>query len=182
MGYLLRHALAVLALPFMVAVVVPVWLARSSGIQWDAPQCALAWAGVGIGVATLLVGLTLFVASLRRFGGEGRGTLAPWDPPTSLVIRGPYSYVRNPMISGVLLVLVSEGSILRSPIHLGWAAVVALLNALYIPLVEEPGLRSRFGAEFDEYTRHVPRLVPRLTPWRGAQGDPSRPPSPMGPP
>jgi protein-S-isoprenylcysteine O-methyltransferase Ste14 len=166
MGYFSRHVLAVIALPVTVVVVVPLWLARRFAIRLAPPQTSVDWVVAGAGLATFIVGSILFLASLRRFGGEGNGTLAPWDPPKNLVIRGPYSFVRNPMISGVFLVLVSEGMLLRSSPHLGWALVFGCLNALYIPLLEEPGLRTRFGHDFEEYARHVPRLVPRLTPWR----------------
>ncbi len=34
------------------------------------------------------------------------------------------------------------------------------------PLLEEPQLRHRFGAEYIEYCKHVPRLLPRLRPWQ----------------
>ena len=60
------------------------------------------------------VGLLLFAASLRQFAVRGKGTLAPWDPPKHLVVEGPYRYVRNPMISGVLFVLLGEALVLRS--------------------------------------------------------------------
>lgn len=60
------------------------------------------------GLCLLLIGLALFGSSLRRFASEGKGTLAPWDPPSVLVLNGPYRYVRNPMISGVLFVLFGE--------------------------------------------------------------------------
>jgi protein-S-isoprenylcysteine O-methyltransferase Ste14 len=43
-----------------------------------------------------------------------------------------------------------------------------LINAVFIPLLEEPLLRERFGDEYREYCRHVPRLLPRLNPWRGS--------------
>jgi protein-S-isoprenylcysteine O-methyltransferase Ste14 len=49
---------------------------------------------------------------------------------------------------------------------LQWAALVVVINAVYIPLIEEPMLSARFGDAYDEYRRHVPRLVPRLTPWK----------------
>jgi len=111
------------------------------------------------------VGLALFVASLRRFATEGRGTLAPWDPPHELVVRGPYRYVRNPMISGVLLVLLGEALVLRSRPHLVWACTFLAINAGYIPLREEPDLEDRFGEPYREYRRHVPRLFPRPRPW-----------------
>jgi protein-S-isoprenylcysteine O-methyltransferase Ste14 len=41
-----------------------------------------------------------------------------------------------------------------------WAGVVMAINATYFPLVEEPMLRDRFGAEYDEYAAHTPRWLP----------------------
>jgi protein-S-isoprenylcysteine O-methyltransferase Ste14 len=161
----LRHALAIAVLPFTVAVLVPLWLGRRAGLV---PALAGTPAGLAVqtaGLALLAVGLALFVASLRRFATEGRGTLAPWDPPGELVLRGPYRYVRNPMISGVLLVLLGEALVLRSRPHFLWACTFFAINAMYIPLLEEPDLAHRFGEAYREYCRHVPRLLPRLRPW-----------------
>jgi protein-S-isoprenylcysteine O-methyltransferase Ste14 len=39
------------------------------------------------------------------------------------------------------------------------------LNALTIPLIEEPLLESRFGSDYVTYKRNVPRWIPRLKPW-----------------
>lgn len=146
--------------------IVPAWIVRGSGVRPGWPTSGWGWTGLALGVLVLLAGLALFSASLRRFGAEGKGTLAPWDPPVRLVVGGPYAFVRNPMISGVLLVLVAEGLLLRSLPVLQWAGAFFLVNAVWIPLVEEPGLRARFGASYDEYARAVPRLIPRLRPWR----------------
>jgi protein-S-isoprenylcysteine O-methyltransferase Ste14 len=167
-GRLLRHAVAIIVFPITVTVVVPVWIALRATAPLSPPHTVLEWGISALGVAVALFGGTLFIACLRRFERDGQGTLAPWDPPARLVIEGPYAYVRNPMISGVLLVLLAEGLILRSPPHLAWAGAFALINALYIPLFEEPGLRVRFGEEYREYARHVPRLIPRPTPWRAS--------------
>jgi protein-S-isoprenylcysteine O-methyltransferase Ste14 len=161
----LRHLLAIAVLPLTMAVLVPLWLARREGLTPAPAGTALALAGQALGVALALVGLGLFATSLRRFAVEGRGTLAPWDPPRELVVRGPYRYVRNPMISGVLLVLVGEALVLRSRAHAVWALTFFAINATYIPLLEEPGLEQRFGERYRRYRRHVPRLVPRLRPW-----------------
>jgi protein-S-isoprenylcysteine O-methyltransferase Ste14 len=106
------------------------------------------------------------VASLRRFAGEGEGTLAPWDPPRNLVVRGPYRYVRNPMISGAVLFLFGEAALLLSLPHAVWAAAFLGLNSLYIPWMEEPQLERRFGESYREYCRNVPRVIPRLRPWQ----------------
>ena len=93
------------------------------------------------------------------------GTLAPWDPPRHLVVEGPYRLVRHPMISGVLWVLIGEAALLGSvPLAL-WAAGFLLVNALYLPLVEEPRLVRRFGPEYERFCRAVPRWLPRRRPW-----------------
>jgi len=169
MGYLLRHLVAIVILPLNVAVIIPWWLARRNGtalaIGGGAGQLALQ----ALGLAVLGVGLVLFGASLGRFMREGKGTLAPWDPPRRLVVRGPYRYVRNPMISGVLLVLFGEAAILLSRPQLEWALVFLVLNLVYIPLVEEPMLIDRFGSDYVEYRRHVPGLLPRWRPWEPEQ-------------
>lgn len=162
---LIRHLLAIAALPFVVTVLVPLWLARrhdvSLAVAGSFPRAALQLAGL----ALVLVGVILFTSSLRRFAVDGLGTLAPWDPPRKLVVRGPYRYVRNPMISGVVFVLFGEALILGSLPHLWWALTFFAINAVYIPLLEEPMLAARFPGSYDEYRRNVPRLVPRLRPW-----------------
>ena len=163
----LRHALAILTLPFSVAVLVPLWLARRFAVSVAFPDSFLGSLGVASGLAALGVGVTLFVASLRRFASEGEGTLAPWDPPRALVIRGPYRYVRNPMISGVLAVLLGEALLLRSLPHFLWFLAFLGMNLVYIPLFEEPQLERRFGDAYRRYCANVPRVVPRATPWNG---------------
>jgi len=167
---LLRHLLAVALLPFTAAVLIPVWLARRDGLRIGLDPGPGALAAQAAGLVLIGIGVTLFLATLRRFAGEGQGTLAPWDPPRRLVVRGPYRYVRNPMISGVLMVLAGEALVLLSRSHFMWALVFFVINALYVPLVEEPMLAMRFGESYKEYCRHVPRLVPRLRPWE--QGEP----------
>jgi protein-S-isoprenylcysteine O-methyltransferase Ste14 len=165
--FLLRHLFAVAVLPVTMTIVVPVWIARRYGVRPRLPTTAADVAAVIAGAALLAIGAGLFSASLARFASDGRGTLAPWDPPRQLVLRGPYRYVRNPMIAGVIFVLAAEALVLRSWPHGIWAAIFLGINLLYIPLFEEPQLEHRFGEEYRRYCRHVARIVPRLRPWRG---------------
>jgi protein-S-isoprenylcysteine O-methyltransferase Ste14 len=79
-------------------------------------------------------------------------------------VQGPYRHVRNPMITGVALILGGEALFFQSLALAILLAVFVGVNAIYFPLVEEPGLSRRFGAEYDDYRRRVPRWVPRLRP------------------
>ncbi len=162
---LIRHALAILALPCTVTIVIPIWIARRNATVIDFPLTASELVLVLLGAILFGVGFVLFVASLYYFATKGRGTLAPWDPPRQLVVQGPYRFVRNPMISGVMFILVGEALLLRSRPHAGWAALFILINAVYIPLLEEPMLAARFGRSYEQYTKDVRRFVPRLRPW-----------------
>jgi protein-S-isoprenylcysteine O-methyltransferase Ste14 len=154
-----RHVLAIGMLPFVVTVVVPGLVAWRNGAELAAWQLAL------LGVALIALGLALVAWTVALFARVGRGTLAPWDPTSRLVVVGPYRHVRNPMISGVLAILLGEAALFASTPLLVWFAVVFTVNAIYFPLVEEPGLRKRFGEEYDAYRANVPRWLPRLHPW-----------------
>jgi protein-S-isoprenylcysteine O-methyltransferase Ste14 len=160
-----RQLVSIVALPCTVAVAIPIWIARRNGVSLTAPQNLESAVVVFGGVGLLLVGFALFAASVFYFWSRGRGTLAPWDPPHQFVVDGPYRFVRNPMISGVIFVLLGEALVLRSRPHAEWAGLFALINALYIPILEEPMLAARFGDPYRRYTRAVRRFVPHLRPW-----------------
>ncbi len=166
--YILRHVLSIVILPVTAVVVVPLWIARNAREAWTWPDRLAGWAGLVAGAAVAAVGLALFTASLRHFWVEGRGTLAPWDPPRRLVVRGPYRYVRNPMISGVSFMIGGLALILRSEPHATWAALFIAVNLVYIPLLEEPTLEARFSEDYRRYCRAVDRFVPRMRPWSGS--------------
>lgn len=118
-----------------------------------------------IAIVLVLPGIMLSISTARLFLKYGDGTPAPWDPPKKLVIRGPYRYVRNPMISGVLFILTAESIYFHSLPLLAWMGVFLTGNIIYFPLVEEKGLVKRFGEDYKEYKLNVPRWLPRFTPW-----------------
>ena len=155
---------AILALPFNVQVVIPALLLWWSG-RWrlSRPDEVTLW----LGLALLALGLTLMTITIRQFARQGKGTLAPWDPPQRLVVTGIYRHVRNPMITGVLCNLAGESLLLRSPAIGAWFALFLLVNAFYLPLMEEPGLERRFGEDYRRYREAVPRWIPRLRAWQG---------------
>jgi protein-S-isoprenylcysteine O-methyltransferase Ste14 len=163
-----KHLRAILLLPGMVLLVIPGTILWQGGFDtlglWRSVPSSRVILPI-IGIICIGIGLLLMVATIRLFGTVGRGTLAPWDPPQHLVVRGVYRHVRNPMISGVLFVLLGESLLTASGPLFGWFLIFALINAIYIPLVEEPGLVQRFGDEYRTYKRNVPRWIPRMMPW-----------------
>jgi protein-S-isoprenylcysteine O-methyltransferase Ste14 len=152
-----RHAAAVLVLPGVVTVAVPALIVWRTGA--DLSPAAV------VGIPLIAAGALLVATTIRLFVSVGRGTLAPWDPTKRLVVLGPYRYVRNPMISGVLFVLLGEAVAFASPRLFVWFGAAFAINAAYIPLVEERGLEERFGEDYRTYKSRVPRWLPRLRPW-----------------
>jgi protein-S-isoprenylcysteine O-methyltransferase Ste14 len=69
------------------------------------------------------------------------------------------------MIVGVLAVILGQAVLFGSLGILVWGAAFLAVNAVWFPLVEEPGLRDRFGEDYEDYRRNVPRWLPRPTPW-----------------
>ena len=157
---------ALVLLPGTVLVLVPVMILVLTGIDVHIAEPTLAglfffWAGLFCAAA----GLVLAAWCMALFRRHGRGTPAPWDPPRQLVVAGPYRHVRNPMITGVLLMLAAEALLFRSWGLAIWGGVFFLGNAIYFPLVEEPGLVKRFGHAYRVYMANVPRWIPRRRAW-----------------
>lgn len=156
-----------LLLPGTVLVLVPgiiLYASRKSALAADpaGPGHALLW----LGLATATAGMALAGWTVSLFTRFGRGTPAPWNPPQKLVVRGPYRYVRNPMITGALLILAAETMVFRSWPLCAWLVFFFLANGVYFPLVEEKGLEKRFGNTYRQYKEKVPRWIPRLHPWK----------------
>lgn len=164
----LRQVASIAALPGVVTLVIPYLLASEPGTTkpgWGfAPP--LNFLPITFGLLLIGLGITLMVQTISLFITVGRGTLAPWDATQRLVIRGIYRHVRNPMITGVFCVLVGEAVLLGSIAIFIWSILFAIINMIYIPLSEEPGLERRFGEDYLQYKQNVPRWIPRLRPWQ----------------
>lgn len=146
-----------LVLPVTALVVVPILIENRLNLLVDII--------FAVGLVFVFVGGTILSATIIMLIRIGRGTLAPWSPTRRLVISGIYSYVRNPMISGVMIALLGESLIFHSTNIFVWLVVFFSINHVYFIASEEPGLARRFGGEYLEYKRNVPMWIPRLTPW-----------------
>lgn len=148
-------------LPITVLIIVPLWIESDWRIHTGATLI--------FGVVLIAVGLMVIISTITSFIRIGKGTLAPWSPTRKMVIAGLYCYVRNPMILGVLTVLLGEALSLRSRNILIWAGAFFVINTIYFIVYEEPNLEQRFGDEYREYKKHVSRWWPRHTPYQQTQ-------------
>lgn len=148
---LVIRAVLATAIPVTVAGVVPWWMLG----QRIVPAAPWRW----IFIVPMLGGVAFGAWSVLLFGTEGRGTLAPIDPPTRFVARGPYRFTRNPMYVGVTCWLLSLAAFTGSRAVLLYGVILPLVFHTFVVLVEEPGLSRTFGAPYDEYRRRVPRWI-----------------------
>ena|SRR5690348_14255316 len=114
------------------------------------------------GIILVAAGGALLFLCFGAFVVQGRGTPLPLDPPTKLVVLGPYKYVRNPIHIAWVTLFIGLGLYLRSPSILLFALAFFIVCYVYVLWVEEPGLKKRFKTEYEEYCKAVPRYVPRL--------------------
>jgi protein-S-isoprenylcysteine O-methyltransferase Ste14 len=124
---------------------------------------------IGESLDTLMTygGALLFLAgALLLFSGayylvlRGDGTPLPFDPPKRLVVAGPYAYVQHPMVLGLLSMVVAEALWFHSPSVGIYAVLLTLVMNVYLTYVEEPGLKKRFGEDYDAYRAATPRWFP----------------------
>lgn len=144
-------------LPITALILVPLYIERNFSIKnlWT----------LLIGLFIGVIGLYIMTMTISTFIRIGKGTLAPWSPTRKLIIGGMYGYVRNPMIMGVLTVLIGESIAIKSLNIFIWTGIFFVISNIFFVLYEEPNLEKKFGNEYREYKRNVPRWLPRLKPF-----------------
>ena len=146
---LVAAVFAFLAMPGMVAFAVPLLLLRpSSPGPLSIP-----------GLVLLAIGLVLLLWCVRDFFVSGRGSLAPWATPTTLVTVGLYRVSRNPMYVAVAMILWGWALAFRSPALASYALVISVAFHVRVVFGEEPWLAQRHGSEWERYTARVPRWL-----------------------
>jgi protein-S-isoprenylcysteine O-methyltransferase Ste14 len=126
------------------------------------------WPTMELGLLGQIVGGALFVLFLAFYTAcsvwlswRGRGAYVEFDPPKQLVVSGPFRWVRNPVAAGVVAMIGAEAVFFSSTGILMLFAVALCLAHLQVILIEEPRLTRRFGEDYRQYCRQVPRWIPR---------------------
>jgi protein-S-isoprenylcysteine O-methyltransferase Ste14 len=112
------------------------------------------WTSILVGCGFIVLGLGIRAAA----SGQIRKN-------EQLATTGAYAYTRNPLYLGSIVMAAGFVIAARS-LWLGVAAA-AMFVLIYVPVIlaEEKYLRSTFP-DYSEYAAHVPRLLPRRTPYR----------------
>lgn len=111
--------------------------------------------GVCIGVASLI----LIVWSVRLFRRAGTSFL-PASVASTMVVRGPYRYSRNPMYLGMVGGLMGLSFIMQSVVFGLFSVVFFMVSVHYgVILREEKYLTLRFGEPYRDYMRRVRRWL-----------------------
>lgn len=161
----LRHLSSFIA-PIVMCIVIPFLIVKFERQFIDRPVITPTISLLAVGIVICVVGLVLFIATIRMFIMIGNGTIMPWDPTKKLIAVSLYSHVRNPMILSLIIILVGEAILFASYGIALLATFNFVFNTIYFIFSEEPGLEKRFGEEYIDYKKNVPRWIPRLKPWR----------------
>lgn len=137
------------------------WVWIGNGVRaFDAalPVTPPAWLWPA-GVVIAFAGALVVAACLGTFATVGRGTPAPFDPPTKFVATGPYRYVRNPMYLGAAAVILGTGLAISSSAVALLTGGFLLVTHAFVVLHEEPALDRRFGDSYRQYRVSVHRWL-----------------------
>ena len=154
----LKTAIAIIVVPGGACVLIPYFILTAAHISLTPPFGILQLIAILIAAAGVYMVLWVSTAFVR----QGKGTPVPIEPPTRLVITGLYRYVRNPMYVGAILIVLGEAGYFS---YLWLAIYAAGLWALLhtsVLIFEEPQLKRRYGADYEQYLSEVPRWIPRL--------------------
>ena len=159
-----RATLQALTFGGLALVVLPQVILEQTGGSWSALSERPSWVVGLLGQGVAALGL-LGVSAAQEFATRGHGTPVPFDPPTRLVVSGPYAYVRNPMQLSAALVLVSWGALLGSWWVVAGGGMAVIYGAGFATGDEAADLERRFGIGWHRYRTLVRPWVPR---WRPA--------------
>lgn len=123
---------------------------------------------------TVSVLLVLAGVGLRAWAAAsaGRHTRTASIEAPRLATGGPYAHVRNPIYLGSIILGLGMVGLLGDPRMLVLYGVTFFVLYLGIIPAEERFLRASFGEAYGRYFASVPRLLPRLSAWRGAVQQP----------
>ena len=123
--------------------------------------------GIGryFGLAPIIVGIVIYFFCSGSFVFVAKGTPIPFTPNKELIVTGLYRFVRNPLYIAGVLVLAGEAILFQSLGIIIYCLIMFGGFNVHV-LIEETSLAEKFGAQYGEYCKSVPRWIPRFKPYR----------------
>lgn len=112
-----------------------------------------------LGIVFVCIGIVLWLYCVSRFLVLGHGTPVPTKPPKKLVVTGIYHRTRNPIYVAFVLILFGEFLILGRIVDVIPLLFTIMFMHAYVVRIEEPVLKKRFGKNYEEYCKRVPRWI-----------------------
>lgn len=122
-----------------------------------------------IGIAPMAIGIPLALYCTAVLFIPGKSRPAPYDAGGIFTIAGPYCYVRNPFMLGVIFTLWGEAVLMARIVMIAYALVFTWCIHFWVVFFEEPALQERFGNEYKSYRNAVPRWFPKFRKYKGQQ-------------
>jgi protein-S-isoprenylcysteine O-methyltransferase Ste14 len=113
-----------------------------------------------IGIVAIIVGGIFAIWTIEIQIRLASGTPFPMLPTKKLLIVGPFTYCRNPMTLGTIIVYVGISILIGSFSALIVVAIFAAILIGYLIIIEEKELEMRFGNEYIEYKKKTPFIIP----------------------
>lgn len=125
----------------------------------DLPGPWPAW--YALGAMLMVAGIAYRHRAVRWLGEYFRTQVTILDTH-KLITDGPYSRVRHPSYTGVVMSCAGVGLAFGNAIALAAMLLLTLFGLVYRIRVEERALAGRFGAEWTAYAQRTSALVPGL--------------------
>src|SRR5688500_17273345 len=134
------------------------WMINPRWMAWSSIPTPIwsRWAGV----ALLVTGGALLVWTFRSLGKNLTDTVVTRAAHT-LVVHGPYRWIRHPLYSSAAL-LVAAFSLITANWFLLGIGVAVLCVIIMRTRTEEANLVARFGDSYQQYMNRTGRFLPRL--------------------
>ncbi len=166
-GFCRRRLLAVL-LPFLVFFIVfPALLFLLPSVYFDnwlgLPILPFPAVRVAVGLPLIVLGGLIAWWATRAQREIGKGSPIPLMATRELVVQGPYSYCRNPIYLGLIVLFFGVSVWVGSISSMGMVLIFSSAILLYARFIEEKELTKRYGPQYTAYKQTTPFVIPRFT-------------------
>jgi protein-S-isoprenylcysteine O-methyltransferase Ste14 len=150
----------------MLKIVPPLWMliciATALAVHYLIPaarvfDASIPMWGTGLSIVILAVGWGITLHASKIFAEEKTEIIPTSAKNSVLVVRGPYTWSRNPMYVGLLLMKLGIALYMGTlPLYLAIVMQFLILNFLFVPFEEEK-MERQFGEQYVQYKGNVRR-------------------------